>query len=157
MLNQYIQISKGQRFADRNNVKYNPSTNTVDCLNKVVVFQNQDFVDGTFNFKLINLSNNCSNMFSRFTSLTHLPEDFKIPDSVNYCSGMFSNCRSLTHLPGDFILPNNVTECSFMFSDCTSLKELPDNFTIPIDSYYDDIFARTKFEHKEDQYITIEL
>lgn len=85
VIKEEVQTSKGQQFANRNKVKYDPETNTVDCLNNRVLFNNVDFINETFDFKLINLSDNCSWMFDGCTKLNHLPNDFILPEILYFC------------------------------------------------------------------------
>jgi hypothetical protein len=126
-------IKKCRRIADEIGGKYNIKTNSIDCKGNKVRFKNSWLTNGTFNFKLINTSNDWSNMFKYYdcNKLTHLPEDFTIPNTVTNCGRMFTFCNSLTHLPDSFIIPNGVTDCNNMFYNCKSLTHLPDNFTIP--------------------------
>ena len=124
-------IEKYQQIAKEIGGVYIPETNTIDCKGKKVKFKNSWLDEnGSFNFKLINTSNDWFDMF-KWCALTHLPDDFIIPEGVTNCSSMFENCKSLTHLPDNFIIPNTVIDCFCMFSGCESLTHLPDNFTIP--------------------------
>jgi len=151
-------IEKYQRMAKIVGGEYIFETNTIDCNGNKVGFNNWWLNDeGSFDFKLINTSNDWSFMFSDCNELIYLPDDFTISNTVTDCSYMFDNCYKLTHLPNNFTIPNGVTNCfrmfcgcksltffpkdfnlpntiencSYMFEYCKSLRQLPDNFTIP--------------------------
>ena len=151
-------VKKYQSIAKEIGGEYILETNTIDCKGNKVEFKN-DWIneDGSFDFKLITISNDWSFMFSECSNLTHLPEDFIIPQHVVDTNRMFYNCISLTHLPEHFtipqsvvninrmffrcvclkhlpkslLIPNGVEDCSFMFARCYDLIDLPENFTIP--------------------------
>ena len=132
VINENTDIDKYQQIAKIIGGEYIPETNTIDCKGNKVRFEDYWInEDGSFNFKLINTSNDWSFMFYDCTNLTHLPDDFTIPEGVIDCSSMFSDCKSLTHLPDDFTIPEGVINCYRMFSNCKSLTHLPNNFTIP--------------------------
>ena len=126
-----ISVEKCQQIAKEIGGEYIPETNTIDCKGNKVYFKNSWLDEnGTFDFKLINTSNDWFRMFWDCDKLTHLPDSFTIPDHVESCECMFYRCRSLTHLPDNFTIPDSVTNCSNMFHNCVSLNGLPENLTI---------------------------
>ena len=125
-------VEKYQQIAEEIGGVYIPETNTIDCKGNKVYFKNSWLDEnGSFNFKLINTSNNWSYMFDDCDKLIYLLDNFTIPNGVIGCHRMFSNCKFLTHLPKNFTIPNSVIDCSYMFNWCISLIHLPENFTIP--------------------------
>ena len=125
-------IEKYQQIADEIGGVYIPETNTIDCKGNKVKFKNNWINEnGTFDFKLINTSNDWSKMFYNCTNLTHLPEDFIIFNNVTDCHEMFRDCTSLIYLPDNFTIPKNVINCCSMFRCCDSLTHLSNNFNIP--------------------------
>jgi len=129
--------------------EYDLKTNTIDCKGNYVHFKNEWLDEnGTFNFNLINTSNNWNYMFYTCSNLLKLPDNFKIPENIKYCTSMFSYCINLKELPNNFTIPNNVQRCDLMFYECKKLKELPKSFTIPENSSYKDIFYYSGLEGK---------
>ena len=124
-------IEKYQSIAKEIGGEYIPETNTIDCKGNKVKFKNTWLNNkGSFDFKLINTSDDWSGMFSHCSKLSHLPEDFIIPEGVTECYYMFADCELLTHLPKEFKIPNSVVDCNYMFIRCVSLWELPNNFIL---------------------------
>ena len=154
-----INVEKCQQIAKIIGGEYDVETNTIDCKGNKVLFENGWLnEEGSFDFNLINTSNDWSYMFSKCFNLTHLPEEFiiqgdnvvnckrmfygcnhlkhlsknfTIPEGVVNCYGMFDGCASLTNLPECFILPNSIKNCALMFYDCLYLEHLPEKFSIP--------------------------
>jgi len=132
VINESTDIEKYQQIAKEIGGEYIPKTNTIDCKGLKVQFEDY-WLDqnGSFTFKLINTSNDWSNMFYDCVNLNHLPEDFMIPNHVVDTNRMFYGCESLQYLPDNFTIPNSVVDCSWMFKYCYFLIRLSDNFTIP--------------------------
>ena len=166
--------SKEELIAFEIGGEYIKETNTIDCKGNKVRFKNEWLnEEGTFNFKLINTSNNwtcmfdgcfkliklpdnftipnniisCEAMFYHCIRLLRLPDNFTIPNSVTDCDDMFNNYINLRELPDNFTIPDNVKDCSFMFYKCEKLTKLPDNFSIPKYSNYDNIFSHSGMEN----------
>ena len=122
----------GEYIAYEKNLIFNKENKTIDCKGLTFIFNNSWFKEtGTFDFKLINTSNNWDYMFYECSNLTHLPETFEIPSHVISCNSMFEDCKNIKNLPENFIIPEKVTSTKRMFYNCNSLISLPDNFTIP--------------------------
>ena len=102
-----------------NNTKYNLDDN------KLPIYNTNHIV-----IKLKGIKNiiNMSEMFSKCSSLSSLPEISKLYTSnVNNMSNMFYSCSSLKSLP-DISLwdTSNVNDMKYMFGKCSSLLSLPD-------------------------------
>ena len=148
-LKEYPNATKEDLIAFEIGGEYDPKTNTIDCKGNYVHFKNEWLDEnGTFNFNLINTSNNWAYMFYNCSNLLKLPDNFKIPETIKYCKSMFSYCINLKELPNNFTIPNNVQRCDLMFYECKKLKELPKSFTIPENSFYKDIFYYSGLEGK---------
>ena len=127
-----INIEKKKHIAERIGGTYNIKTNTINCKGHKFTLTDRDLNnDRTFDFKIINASDDWSNAFEDCYLLTHLPEDFVLPDTTTDCSSMFYNCEKLKYLPEHFTIPQQVESCCLMFSGCQSLITLPEHFTIP--------------------------
>ena len=132
IIKESVDVEKYQRIAKGIGGEYIPETNTIDCKGNFIRFDNWWLNEqGSFDFKLINTSDDWSFMFNGCNCLKYLPEDFTIPEGVKNCSAMFQQCTSLTHLPENFTIPNSCTNCYSMFFRCVSLTKMPDNFHIP--------------------------
>ena len=144
-----VSIKKYQKIAEEIGGEYIPETNTIDCKRNKVYFKN-DWLDenGSFDFKLINTSNDWSFMFNYCTQLKYLPDDFIIPDDVKDCSSMFQKCTQLKYLPENFTIPESVKDCDSMFFGCYQLVELPPMFHIPYNCHSFNIFFGCDALHK---------
>ena len=121
----------GQYIAEQIGGKFDIKNKVLDCCNKQFKFENQWLdQDGTFDFTIINATNNWSSMFRNCERLSHLPENFIIPEGVMNTYNMFESCKQLEWLPKNFTIPNTVINCSEMFYGCFELTELPQNFRL---------------------------
>lgn len=125
-----IDYIKNKEIAAEIGGVYDKETNTIDCKQKQFTFKNHWFNrDGSFDFKLTNLSDDLSLMFIRCKKMRYLPEHFTIPEGVVNCASMFGNCVNLEQLPENFTLPSTLKYCEHMFYDCESLFNI--SFTLP--------------------------
>lgn len=131
-INESVDFEKYQRIADEIHGEYIPETNTFDCMGNDVCFHNEWLNrNNSFDFKLINTSDDWNDMFRYCHHLQFLPEHFAIPSHVKWIECMFHGCCYLTHLPEGFTIPDGITSCDGMFVGCISLQYLPESFTLP--------------------------
>ena len=159
IIKESVDVEKYQRIAKGIGGEYIPETNTIDCKGNFIRFDNWWLNEqGSFDFKLINTSDDWSFMF-QYTKIKYLPEDFIIPDHVKCVQQMFAMCLRLTKVPYNFTIPNGVTNCRLMFFRCESLTELPPNFHIPTHADCTNIFHDCdKLENTDpEHYILMEI
>ena len=148
--------SIGNYIAEKFELKYDNKNKILDCCGNQFKFEDQ-WLDqnGTFDFTIINATNDWSGMFSECGLLTQLPQNFTIPEGVTNCNQMFYDCQSLRCLPDNFTLPSTLKYCKRMFYKCYSLTHLPEQFTIPnkVDSTYSMFNTCIDLTHLPDDFI----